>query len=96
MPNLVDQLEAKHLTWKAYMKACLPLDTPELLLIMACNRLKHDPFQLMTDILDNPAREQNVVPFTQFQRYLNNNTVPNFAWITPSMVDDMHGGVNKK
>ena len=53
--------------------------------------LKHNPFTLMTDIANNPQREQNVVPFSQLQKDLNDNKVPNFSFITPNVINDMHG-----
>ncbi len=53
--------------------------------------IKHNPFQLMTDIADKPKREKNIVPFTQLRTELKDNKVPNFAFITPNMIDDMHG-----
>ncbi|WP_284199297.1 alkaline phosphatase family protein [Alicyclobacillus sacchari] len=97
---MVDQLEAHHLTWKGYMESipyagytgywdnnATSLSTPT----GALYANKHDPFVLMTDILDNQKRLQNVVPLTQLQQDLQNNRVPNFAFISPNLINDMHG-----
>lgn len=103
--NLVDQLAAQHLSWKGYMQSmpsvgykgywypdnlpasAAPSQTPP----NALYALKHNPFTLMTDIATNPQREKNVVPFSQLQTDLGNNHVPNFSFITPNVINDMHG-----
>ncbi len=103
--NLVDQLEAHHLTWKAYMEsmpspayagAWYPDNEPPGTSIAltppnALYALKHNPFMLMQDIKDNPARAQDIVPLSQFSTDLHHNRIPNFAWITPNLINDMHG-----
>ena len=63
--NLVDQLEAAHVSWKAYMESLpFPGDlvdtTPDGLYVR-----KHDPFLMYPDVYQNPARADNVVPLTQ-------------------------------
>lgn len=54
--------------------------------------IKHDPFMLIPDIAQDPARAADVVPLTQLTSDLNTNNVPQFAWITPNICNDMHGG----
>ncbi len=103
--NLVDQLSKANISWKGYMENlpsvgykgywfpdnlpsnASPSQTPP----NALYALKHNPFSLMADVVDNPTRNKNVVPLTQLQRDLNNNTVPNFSFITPNVINDMHG-----
>jgi hypothetical protein len=103
--NLVDQLETHHITWRAYMEsmptagytgAWYPDNEPGTASVAltppnALYALKHDPFMLMQDIRDNPARTKNVVPFAQFSQDLSKNRVPNFVWISPNVINDMHG-----
>ena len=102
--NLVDQLEVHHLTWKGYMQSMPsvgykgywypdnePTAKPSTTPSNALYALKHNPFTLMTDIATNPQREKNVVPFSQLQQDLNDNHVPNFAFISPNVINDMHG-----
>lgn len=95
--NIVDQLEAHGLTWKAYMQSMpyagytgvdYPIinGKPEPLYVQ-----KHNPFEYFTDIRNNPARMQNIVPFTQLSTDLNSGNVPNYVWISPDTCHDMHG-----
>jgi len=90
--NLVDQLEAAHVSWKAYMED-LPFpgdvvdSTPDGLYVR-----KHDPFLMYPDVYNNPARAAKVVPLTQLSTDLSTGNVPQFVWITPNICNDMHGG----
>ena len=87
--NLVDQLEAHHLTWKAYMQSM-----PSVGFTGGYAGLygqKHNPFMYFSDIQNNPARMQRIVPFTQFSADVSAGVLPNFAWITPDVCNDMHG-----
>ncbi len=90
--NLVDQLEAAGVSWKAYMED-LPFpgdtvtQTPDGLYVR-----KHDPFLMYPDVYTNPARAGKVVPLTQLSTDLATNRVPQFVWITPNNCNNMHGG----
>ena len=95
--NIVDQLETHGLSWKGYMQsmpstgftgAASPVigGKPVQLYVE-----KHNPFEYFSDIRNNPARMQKIVPFSQFGLDLANNTVPNFVWISPDTCNDMHG-----
>jgi phospholipase C len=90
--NLVDQLEAAGMSWKAYMED-LPFpgdtvtQTPDGLYVR-----KHDPFLMYPDVYTNPARAGKVVPLTQLSTDLSTNRVPQFVWITPNNCNNMHGG----
>jgi phospholipase C len=87
-PNLVDALEARGRTWKSYQE---DLPRPCFLGAGAGNyALKHDPFLYFTDIRTNAARCNRVVPFGQFETDLAAGTVPDFVWITPNLIHDMH------
>ena len=90
--NLVDQLEAAGVSWKAYMENLpspgdLVSQTPDGLYVR-----KHDPFLMYPDVYNNPARAGNVVPLTQLGTDLSTGKVPQFVWITPNICNDMHGG----
>lgn len=103
--NLVDQLVAHNISWKAYMESMpyagfqgywypdnLPSSTsPSVTPPNALYAKKHDPFLLFTDISNNPALSSNVVPLTQLQTDLANGNVPQFVWISPNVCNDMHG-----
>lgn len=92
VPNVVDQLEAKGKTWKAYMQSYSLCSTP---LDHACgNQLyerKHNPFISYQDVQSNPARVANIVDFSQLAIDLANNIVADYVWITPDQCHDMHG-----
>lgn len=95
--NIVDQLELHGLTWKAYMQAMPSVGytgvyapiiggIPHKLYAQ-----KHDPYMYFSDIRNNPARMQKIVPFDQFSADLASGNVPNFVWISPDQCHDMHG-----
>ncbi len=87
-PNLVDQFEGAGKSWKAYMesmpKPCYIGDSGSLY------RQKHNPFIYFDNIRKNTVRCNNIVPLTQFDTDLQNQTVPDYVWITPNMCNDMH------
>ncbi|MEO8957061.1 MAG: alkaline phosphatase family protein [Ktedonobacteraceae bacterium] len=99
--TIVDQLEAHNLSWKAYMQSMpsvgytggyYPYRTengqqvPVQLYVQ-----KHNPFMYFTDIRNNAARMQKIVPYTQLSVDLQSGKVPNFVWISPDTCHDMHG-----
>jgi hypothetical protein len=93
--NLVDELEAHHKTWDAYMEAMpsagyLGDQWPSNTALYAS---KHDPFVLFDDIRDDPARLAHVKPYTDLATDLNSGNPPDFVWISPDQCNDMHGGV---
>jgi hypothetical protein len=87
-PNLADQLETAHLSWKAYME---DLPTP-------CSHVagaggyakKHDPFMYYDDIAGDSRRCRNVVAFDRLTSDLRRGTLPTFAFITPNLCNDTH------
>jgi hypothetical protein len=87
-PTIVDQLETAGKTWKAYMESmpspCFVGDADPLY------RQKHNPFIYFDNIRTNPARCNNIVPFSEFQSDLQANTLPDYIWITPNMCNDIH------
>jgi len=90
--NIVDQFEAAHVSWKAYMQSIpfpgdLVDETPNGLYVR-----KHDPFLMYPDVYTDPGRAGNVVPLQQLGKDLSSGNVPRFAWISPNICDDMHGG----
>lgn len=87
-PNLIDWLETKQKSWKAYMESmpssCFIGDSGDY-------AQKHNPFIYFNDIRLNPNRCKNIVPFSQLSADLSKpNTAPNFIWISPNLCHDMH------
>ncbi|HEV2943959.1 MAG TPA: alkaline phosphatase family protein [Solirubrobacteraceae bacterium] len=86
--NLVDELEAAGISWKAYMQ-----DMPGPCFAGASSGLyakKHDPFIYYDDVRLSPKRCANVVPASELDKDLAAGALPRFAWITPNMCNDMH------
>ena len=86
--NIADQVESSGRSWKAYLESmpssCYVGDAYPYM-------QKHNPFIYYNDVRTNPARcAEHVVPFTQLSTDLVNGSVPNLAWITPNMCNDMH------
>jgi hypothetical protein len=100
--NLVDQLEAHHVKWDAYME-----DLPANKLadngpaksdgtLIPLYAKKHNPFVLFSDVKNNPARMKHVKNYNKMAADLNKKHGPQFVWITPNQCNDMHGGVDAK
>jgi phosphatidylinositol-3-phosphatase len=86
--NIVDQLEAAGVSWKAYLE-----DVPA-----PCFRgagaggyaKKHNPFIYYDDIASSPGRCRRLVGFGELAADLRAGRLPTFAWITPNLCDDGH------
>ncbi|HEY6279636.1 MAG TPA: alkaline phosphatase family protein [Streptosporangiaceae bacterium] len=95
--NLIDELEAAHISWGAYMEALPAAGSLADFWPSSTDPLyasKHDPFVLFTDIRANPDLLANVKPYTDLAGDLNGPHAPRFVFITPDQCNDMHGGVN--
>jgi phosphatidylinositol-3-phosphatase len=87
-PNIVDQLEAARVSWRAYLEG---LPHPCFLGAGAGGYAKkHDPFAYYTDIARSPARCSELVGFGRLASDLRAGTLPAFAWISPNLCDDGH------
>jgi phosphatidylinositol-3-phosphatase len=86
--NVVDQLEAARITWRAYME-----DVPR-----PCYRgprsagyaKKHNPFAYYDDVAGDPRRCRRIVPFDQLASDLRRDRLPTYAFISPNLCNDMH------
>ena len=102
-PSLMDQLAAKHLTWKAYMEdipsagSLVPRwPTPEYPVKGWPNELyaaKHNGFVNFRNVNTEPytALRQHLVGFSQLYADLKSGNVPNYAHIVPNQCNEMHG-----
>jgi hypothetical protein len=95
--TIVDQLETKGLTWKAYMQS-LPFTGADVefwpMLGSTTYKLyaqKHNPFMYFSNIRNSASRMANLVPLPQLDYDLATNHTPNFVWISPDQCNDMHG-----
>ncbi|NYD42976.1 alkaline phosphatase family protein [Nocardioides panaciterrulae] len=98
-PNLVDQLEAHHINWGAYMQD-LPADKEARFgparadgTLISLYAKKHNPFVLFDDVKNDPERMAKVKDYTALGADLDSKDAPQFVWISPNQCNDMHGGV---
>lgn len=99
--NLVDLLEKKKISWKAYVEyfpepcflgkenECVPLTTSQCAYQTFYVR-KHNPFISYLDVQSNPKRCAKIVNATELQRDIANNTVPQFSLYIPNLANDSH------
>jgi phosphatidylinositol-3-phosphatase len=53
---------------------------------------RHNPLSYMSDVRNDPAQQQNLVPFTQLATDIANHSLPNYGFIVPNLVHDAHDG----
>ena len=85
--NVVDQLKAAGITWKAYMDGVpRPCFTGS-----SAGRYakKHNPFVYFDDITGDRARCARIVPMTELPAD-ERSGLPQFVWITPDLCHDTH------
>ena len=93
--NIVDELEAHHVSWKAYMQGLPQAGYAQNYYppseAKARYVIRHDPFMLYNDVRDNPVRRARIVPLSQLARDAAAGALPQFMWISPDVCQDMHG-----
>jgi hypothetical protein len=85
--SIVDQLQAGHISWKAYME-----DLPHPCFTGAgagAYAKKHDPFVYYTRVVSDARSCAKVVPLTELS-VDEHHRLPRFIWITPNLCHDMH------
>ena len=97
--SIVDLLEAKGVTWKAYAEDLTDANKPQTPLhgpfptppadVFPFAR-KHVPFLSYPNITSSPARLANIVNADQFEIDLQNGDLPGYSWYTPSLINDGH------
>jgi phospholipase C len=95
--HLADQIERAGLTWKSYQES---MGAPCGLVSHGGYAVKHDPFAYFDDIngwngsaLQPPPRcAEHIVDYSQLAVDLAAGNVPDYAFITPNLQDDMHDG----
>jgi hypothetical protein len=86
--NIVDQVEAASLSWRAYME---DLPAPCSHMAQAGNYAKkHDPFMYYDDVAGNPRRCRNVVGFGRLASDLRRGALPAYSFISPNLCNDTH------
>jgi hypothetical protein len=86
--NIVDQLEAAHVSWGAYLEGapapCFPGAGA------GGYAKKHNPFIYYDDVARSRSRCGKLRGFTQLAADLRSGHLPTYTWITPNLCDDGH------
>jgi hypothetical protein len=86
--SIVDQLEAAHMRWKAYVQ-----DLPRRCFPGAGARgyaKKHNPFMYYDGVVGDAARCRNVVPLGELGRDLRRDRLPTYSFVVPNLCADTH------
>jgi acid phosphatase len=51
---------------------------------------RHNPFAYFSDVLNDPAQAARMVPYTQFASDLAAGTLPDFVYLLPNQINNMH------
>jgi hypothetical protein len=87
--NIVRHLLTAGKTWKAYIES-LPSPGYTGCGVYPYDK-KHNPLAYFSDVA-NSSEKYNLVPFTKFATDRANNTLPNFSFIVPNLLNDAHDG----
>jgi phospholipase C len=98
-PMIVDQLEAKNISWEAFMESApsvgfLGSRFPVAGTAQKLYAQKHNPFVYFNSVATNPARLAKIKPFdlTAFKAELGNPAqMPRYVYIVPNQCNDQHG-----
>ncbi|HEV2750218.1 MAG TPA: Ig-like domain-containing protein [Gemmatimonadales bacterium] len=88
--NVIRHLVAAGKSWKSYDEDLPSVGFVQLDYDDGNYASRHNTIVHYTDVHDNPAQAQNVVPFTQFTTDLANGAVPNYSFIVPNLCNDAH------
>src|SRR5437868_1056671 len=88
--NIVRHLIANGKTWKSYAESL-----PSVGWVggnSGSYLARHNPASFMSDVRNSSAQVKNLVPFTQFSTDFAAGTLPQFSFISPNVIDDLHDG----
>jgi phospholipase C len=88
--NIFREINKAGMSWKVYAES---LPSVGFMGDSSGNYVKrHNPAPWYSDVANDPAQQQNMVPFTQFAGDLAANRLPNYSLIVPNLQDDAHDG----
>jgi phospholipase C len=89
VPSIADELESANRSWKMYAES---MPAPCGALNAGAYAVKHNPFLYYPSISRDRKRcETHVVPFDRFPGDLSGaSTLPDYAFISPNLCNDMH------
>ena len=90
--TIIDLMEEKQLSWKAYMDGYHPVPWSENLEPEDNYPyvIKHNPFSSFTRIINNPQRWAKIDNEVGFYNDVAAGVLPEYAWFTPDMWNDGH------
>ena len=86
--NVVRELLASGKSWKSYAE-----DMPSVGYTGGDTgryAVRHNPLAYLTDVQNDPAQVQNLVPFSQFATDLSDAKLSDFSFIVPNLCNDAH------
>jgi acid phosphatase len=95
--HLADQIEMAGLTWKTYQES---MGEPCGLTSHGLYAVKHNPFAYFADINGSDGKvfqpsarcREHMVDYSQFDVDLASGQLPDYVFITPNLINDMHDG----
>ena len=88
--NIFRELDNANISWKVYLDS-LP-HTGYMGGNSGAYVDRHNPAKWYSDIINSPALQQHMVPFTQFAADLAANQLPAYSIIIPDVTHDAHDG----
>ena len=87
-PNLADEIEASGRSWKAYLES---MPSPCFIGDSGNYAQKHNPLLYFDSVRLNAARcDRSILPLTNLDADLANNSLPNFSYIMPDLCNSGH------
>jgi len=86
--NIVRQLNLSGKTWRSYAEGLPSIGYTGGDQYPYVKR--HNPFAYLSDVLNNQAQANNIVPFSQFGIDVANNQLPNYSFIIPNQYNNSH------
>jgi phosphoesterase family protein/IPT/TIG domain-containing protein/phospholipase D-like protein len=86
--NIVRELSLSGKTWRSYAESLPSIGytgTDQYPYVK-----RHNPFAYLSDVLNNQAQANNIVPFSQFSIDMANGQLPNYAFIIPNQQNNAH------
>lgn len=91
--NVVQALTAAGKSWKMYAESLPNAGYTGPSVIPYAK--DHNPFAYFSDVLNSSSQAANIVPFTQLNSDIQNNTLPDYALIVPDLSNDGHDCPNE-
>jgi phosphatidylinositol-3-phosphatase len=86
--NLVNQLDAAHVSWRAYFESLRP--GAGLIQRTHTYNPHYNPFAYYERVAGSDRARDRVVNFVQLRRDLRRDVLPRFSWIAPNVFHDGH------